>query len=1249
MRTLLRIAVVFATCLGCLGARAQLDTLKLPFTDITINDGLSQGLVNSIVQDQQGFLWFATKDGLDRYDGYSFTSFNHDPDDSTSISSNTISDLYLDRYQRLWVGTGKGIDLFDPTTERFIHMPLKHPKYEWVEPGSIALDHNGDLWASTNRAFVKLTFQGPVQLGKPLPPSTQKWYAGSFTFEMLSDGRLWGGTDHVVQRITPKHDGTDILDTLPIWHRTPDPYYHPAVRFLEDTVRNMIYGVGRDYIVSLDPATERSTILYIHPRPRTPLANERLTLDAAGILWLPTDHGLYRFDPKQRHMAWIHAADTHYALAIADILICFFEKSGTMWLGTSGYGLLRYDPRIERFNKWEDRSIRSLSPTANGNVLVGRYWEWLGEFDPRKRKYTTRIEDMSEVPAARVLKTAHNFSDMAWQDATGVYWMAMNDGAIVRYDRNTAAVELFDVGEGTADDEGGALFPLMPGTGNALWFGGEQALWRCDLRTHAMTPFHWPIKAVSDPYGFTSALHEGQDGLIWAGTMLGLLCLDPRTGEWKHYRSVPGSAKSLSTDIIFSICADPDEPTRVLWIGTSGGGLNRFDTRTGEVERITTNEGLPNDVVYGVLADNAGHLWMSTNQGIARYDRTTKVFRNFTVNDGLQSNEFNRYAYCKDVNGRLWFGGVSGFNYFDPASLVEDSSASPIRITGIKLINRPLNFRDARSPLNTPVHLATGIRIPHSTNMITFEFATLEFSSPTSHHYQYKLEGFDGNWISSGTDRSAVYTNLDPGTYSFRVRGDNRDGIWDAKGTSFTLTVLPPWWRTWWAYALYVLAFVGGVFAFIRMRTSNLNRQKELLERTVAERTTELQRKKDEADEQRERAEQSEQVKRQFLANMSHEIRTPMNAIMGMSTALKRDVDIDPETRSTYVEAIASSSEHLLGIVNEVLDLSKIEAGKLELEKVPMDPRAILRGVVDVLGYRAKEKGLDIDARVADDVPDQLIGDPTRLQQVLMNLAGNAIKFTEQGRVKMSMSVVDHAVQAGVIGLSFTVTDTGIGIGEDRMARIFDEFMQAESDHTRRYGGSGLGLAICKRLVDMQGGSITVDSEPGKGSTFRVTIPYARVPATKAIAGPVEPNATNSFVQTKAPSDLRILLVEDNKLNVLVAKAELKHAAPGATITVAENGQVALDLLEANDFDLILMDVQMPVMDGYEATRRIRAMALQGQEISGPHKANIPILAMTANVMEAEVQQCIDAGMDGFIPKPFRQEELVAAIGKVIR
>jgi signal transduction histidine kinase/ligand-binding sensor domain-containing protein len=1212
-------------------ARAQWDTLALPFSTLTIDQGLSQGLVNAIVQDKYGFLWFATKDGLDRYDGYTFTAFRHDPEDSTSISENTVRTLYIDREERMWVGTSQGVDLFDPTTEQFMHLPIEHPGSPWGEVSCIVKDGNGDLWASSTWAMVKVTFTGPVELGKPWPSLELKWYEKGFMLSLLSDGRLWGCTDERIVRIAPKHEGTDGMDTLPGWRSGPGSKYGTSVLFIEDTARHVIYGVENGYIVAIDPTTGSSSVIHVQPEPVDPLGHNAMTIDHAGMLWLPSPSCLYRFDPQTRRMARIRTEDPDMQKGLINTRSTFTERSGTVWVGSSGYGLLKYDSRIGRFHNWKDRSIGSMVPVPSGKVLVNRYFEFLSVFDPARRAYTTQIKKVKDVAAGLRVKATADYSDMAVQDADGIYWLTMNHGELIRYDpRGAGAMELIAPVTGDGESAEGALFPLLLDQKNVLWSGGQAALWRLDVRTKELTPFRWPVPEVSEPYAFTSALHEGADGIIWAATMSGLLRLDPRSGEWKHYRSEAGNARSFPTDVLFCICPDPDDPKGVLWIGTSGGGLARFDTRTGDVERITTKNGLPNDVVYGVLAENDGRLWMSTNKGIARYDRKIKAFRNFTVSDGLQSNEFNRYAYCKDVKGWLWFGGVNGFNYFDPNDLVEDSTAVPIRITSVYSMNRPLSFLDPGSPLSMPAYLSTGMTIPHSANMVSFSFASMEFGAPSLHRYMYKLEGFDPEWVDAGTNNTASYTNLDPGVYTFRVRGDNRDGIWDTTGTSFRLEVLPPWWRTAWFYALCILALGGAALLYVRM----LRRQKQFLEKTVQERTAQLSTAK-------ERAEQSEQVKQQFLANMSHEIRTPMNAIVGMSNALRRDAPTDAETHDRYVDAIASSSENLLGIVNEILDLSRIESGRLEMEKVRFSPRTILGEVITVMQYRAKEKGLLLSSRMDSAVPEVLIGDPTRLRQVLMNLVGNAIKFTEKGSVEVYMEVAatvsvgdDAAASNEMIGLRCTVTDTGIGIAPDRLARVFDEFMQAESDHTRRFGGTGLGLTICRRLVDMQGGTITVESEVGMGSAFTINIPYA-------IATEEEVGAAEAVLVGMKLDGLHILLVEDNKLNVMVAQVELKNAIPDVQIEVAANGQVALDMLQSNAYDLILMDVQMPVMDGYEATRAIRALP--------SIKALTPILAMTANVLQAEVQQCMDAGMDGFIPKPFKQEELVQAIRNAVR
>ncbi|MBP7513684.1 MAG: response regulator [Flavobacteriales bacterium] len=1242
-----RIAVLVSLCVPFLCARAQEDTLILPFRALTIEDGLSQGMVNAIIQDKYGFMWLATKDGLNRYDGYSFTVFRHDPEDSTTVRNNYIYTLLEDRQGRLWVGTAEGLDLFDRGTETFRHMRAGQEHIRDIVQ-SIAQDSHGDLWVAHNHGVVKLTFTGELG-GDGLPACTSRnLLEGTCFVSTDRSGLIWvGQLDLAAFRVSPDHAGNDLIDTLHLdrpagtvrtGRRRSDL---TGLTVVDDTANSRLYGLYMYGIVELDrKSTKVTTLSEVGPQLGQ-MRGANATVDAKGRLWIAVFSGIYRFDPDMR--TWSLALPRDQNLRpLAHLAKCAYrDRNGTIWLGTSGFGAFTYEPRTGRFNTVNTPSCGRMEALRNGHVLVSYYDGFLNEYDTRTRSWPVWIP----WPAKErdpLLRALNRTSRGPTQDERGRYWF--NHAGIMSYDRSSDRITAYPRDPAAVSAFPGEDYcetPLLEGDSN-IWSGTPHTLCRFDRRTLTYHHVPYPRSRLGDTEQFLHAIHRADDGMLWLGTATGLLSYDRRAdarSRWKVFTNDPKDTASLSTDIVYAIQGYPEDPN-VLWVGTNGGGLNRLDKRTGKFRRYSTKDGLPNDVVYGILTDGAGQLWMSTNKGIARFTPATGLFRNYDASDGLQSDEFNRYAYCKQADGTLFFGGVKGFNYFHPRELLDDSAASAIRITGIKLINKAVDYRAAGSPLTVPAYLSDGMSIPHSSNMVTFEFASMEFSAPQEHRYQYKLEGFDPDWIMAGTDRSAVYTNLDPGTYTFRVRGDNRDGIWDRHGTTFRLVVLPPWWRTWWFYALCLLAVGGGIMVYIRLLTT----QKKHLESTVAARTAELSKAK-------ERAEHSERVKQQFLANMSHEIRTPMNAIVGMSTVLRRNEHLPGQ--QVHLDAIASSSENLLVIVNDILDLSKIEAGKLELERVRMDPRSILDQVLGVMRYRAEEKGLELEAVIADDLPGAVLGASTRLHQVLMNLVGNAIKFTERGSVRVHMRVQERLRDA--VMLCCEVADTGIGIAPDRLARVFDEFTQAESDHSRRFGGTGLGLTICKRLVEMQGGTIGATSMPGQGSSFTFSIPYALAPS---MVSPGISEGTGHRAQddrgaegrprTTGLRGLHILLVEDNKLNVLVAQEELMDAIPDVRVEVATNGQVALDMLRADDYDLILMDVQMPVMDGFEATRVIRAWGNGSDPPGMGHKSRIPIIAMTANVMKAEVQQCVDAGMDGFVPKPFKQAELVEAIRKVL-
>lgn len=1222
MRIIGRYAVILAigAILGTT-AQAQFDTLSLSFRHITIKDGLSQGMVDHILQDRYGFMWFCTKDGLNRYDGYHFEVYRHDLSDPTTISDSYVSFLFEDSRGNLWVGTQSGLDRFDRMNGRFIHFPNDGSSESAGIPGllhgrsitSISEDKAGDIWVSTTVGVDRIV----------LPKDEDPDPGNIRVHHMVTSDKVWRVN---IDRNDRLH-GLELHERSVQIDRVGDELRFEPTRFtngdiapndlmlVEDTLRGRIYRVNGHCIAEYDPASDRVEPLFYEPSMDQVMVTPQPSVDSKGRIWLAGLGNFWRFDPDRLRLSRVMSKDPNLSEYANGAKVTYMDRNGLIWIGTSGYGILTYDPRSERFDAHQGRSISGLSPTRDGKVIVDERL-FLSVFDPEQDRFLLRLT-VDDVKRRTGFKGIFYEGVNAIQDLTGAYWTSKQQ--LERYDHEHKLLRQFqrEGKDGSRRPFASFCYPFHLDTDEILWFGAGDELHSIDTRTFEQEHHPYPIPAMDYKYLFLQAIHKDGKGMFWLGTTNGLLRFDPIATEWEHFANDPDDPNTLSNDVIFCVVDDPKEPERYVWVGTNGGGLNKVEKTTGRAVRYTKHDGLPNDVVYGILVDDHDDLWMSTNKGLSRFTPSTGTFRNYDERDGLQGDEFNRYAYCRMPDGTLYFGGINGFNRFRPEELLDDSGPMRILITDIKLMNRSIVPGEDGSLLDKPAYMAQRMEIPHGANMVTFEFAGMEFANPGSHQYQYKLDGFDPDWIRSGNSNTAIYTNLDPGRYIFRVRGMNRDGIWDEEGTSFILLVKPPWWRNAWFFMLCVLLVIASVWLYVR----GVRKQKVKLELTVQQRTKELL-------EAKERAENSERIKQQFLANMSHEIRTPMNAVMGMTNILRRKEH--PPEQDRYLDAIAVSSRNLLVVINDILDLSKMEAGKIVLDNAPFEPRQVISDLREILRFNAEEKGLEFTLEVDEDVPEHLSGDHARLQQVLLNLLGNAIKFTERGSVGLIMSLKELSSTRCV--LKIEVSDTGVGIPVDRLPRIFDEFTQAYSDTSRKYGGTGLGLSISKRLVEMQGGTIDVQSIHGSGSRFIVELPFSIPGNGQAVK--VDQGSSETL------RDLRILLAEDNEFNALVARDELQDAVPGVQLTVVENGKEAIAAATAGDYDVILMDVQMPEMNGYEATRAIRA--LPGS------KGTVPIVAMTANVMASELELCRKAGMNGHIPKPFSREQLIAAIASVL-
>jgi signal transduction histidine kinase/ligand-binding sensor domain-containing protein/DNA-binding response OmpR family regulator len=1246
------------------------------FQKLAVEHGLSDLTVRSIVQDRDGYMWFGTNNGLNRYDGNEIVNYFFDRNDPNSLRGNLIYCLYVDSRNNLWVGTwGGGLSLYNRELDQFIsftHNPADQGSIGHNDIWHIFEDSVGNLWIATQRGLDRFDYD-------------------SFTFEKhLSDLSLPGESVNLKRKafscITEKRDGTLWIS---VWkhgllnydqhnRRITRHYVHESGNknalstseintLFADSDGSLWIGTYKGY---LERMTYRDGVAVFEKYPCAPapfgISDDRINFiieNNQGYLLIGTEDGLNILNKATGDVEqYFHYVDQDQSLSSNHLWSAHVSKNGIIWIGTLEGGVNIFDPWRRKFTsrypaiteakELPGKFVKSIFRDADNQLWVGTD-HGLNKFSSQNELIQTFVHEDDGLDIGGVSGIVEDTKGTIWIGTWGggLHYLSKNRSSIKRYhqqgNRETPrGISDLNIQVMTSDYSGNILIGTT--FGYVYQFNPATDTFKSFLCQDLDSLRGAPVRAII----------PDRDGSVWIGLIEngGLIRHNFDTGETTRYHLKKCDKNySLSSNDISSLLDDGNR----LWVGTQNG-LNLLHKQTGQISVYDEKHGLANKSILSMQKDIEGNIWLSTPLGLSKFDRRTGVIYNYDGRDGALGN---CVVSWKGLDSELYFGGINGLFSFNPLQITHNTYLPPVVFSSLSIYNKKVYPNEDDSPLEKHINQTQKIVLNHRQTSFAFEYAALNYTLPEKNQYRYILEGFDPYWVNAGTRNVAYYTNVRQGTYVFKVQGANNDGYWNDEPKTIEITILPPWWNTIWFKIIVLIFALSGIALLIATRTYRIKQKQLHLSQLVRERTREIEAQKAMIREQSIRLHKADQMKIRFFTNISHEFRTPLTLILNPITKLLNELSNKKKYELPFM-VIKRNTLRLTALINQFLDISRIEAGELRLSVAKGDIIDFIIEIVNTYKFAILQKKIEYNISVPNG-SNICYFDGDKIEKIIYNLLSNALKFTPPGgQIDFSAEFVYISVSGSEQGsekagnpnhLSIKVKDTGPGIPGNKLERVFERFYQLEGD--QHHLGSGIGLSLTKDLIDIYRGKIDIRSNINEGTEFSILIPIDKNCFTQDEIVYTPPGhdemkhelvlmnddyledepEDNVLVKSESKTDTLALLIADDSRDV--RQYLLEEFKDNYNVILARNGKVAMDKALEHLPAIIISDVMMPEMNGYEFCEKIKSDLLT---------CHIPVILLTAKATDQDRLEGIEIGADAYISKPFDINILQATVQQLI-